>query len=400
MSGTPGQVAHAVTPVSFGDWPGRVVFGAGAVNRLGTEAMSLGARRGLVICGSTVARGPMLAKVEAALGDALAGVFSGVTAHTPVDMVKEAAERVKETEADFLVTVGGGSAIDAGKAIAITLATNGQLAPYAIRYTRGGEMVRPPLPDGLIRHIAVPTTAGSASDVMPTAGCRDPVSRRKLLFWDRALVPQLTILDPEMAIYSDAKLTAATGMTAVARCIESLYSGKRQPLSTGLALHALRLLSAALPRAVVSPNDVAARADCQIGTLMSGVAAINAMVSLVHAIGHVIGGRYALQHGIAHAILLVPAMRLLMPIVREQEDLVVHAIAGERSGGSCRNPSAADAMAEFVSRLPLPQRLRDVGVRNDELADIARSTLSDYMIANSPKPVSEQEVLVLLQEAW
>jgi alcohol dehydrogenase class IV len=389
-----------VTPVSFGDWPGRVVFGAGAVNRLGTEAMSLGARRGLVICGSTVARGPMLAKITAALGDALAGVFSGVTAHTPVDMVKEAAERVKETEADFLLTVGGGSAIDAGKAIAITLATNGELAPYAIRYTRGGEMVRPPLPDGLIRHIAVPTTAGSASDVMPTAGCRDPVSRRKLLFWDRGLVPQLTILDPEMAIYSDAKLTAATGMTSVARCIEALYSGKRQPLSTGLALHGLRLLSAALPRAVLSPNDVAARADCQIGTLMSGVAAINAMVSLVHAIGHVIGGRYALQHGIAHAILLVPAMRLLIPIVREQEDLVVHAIAGERSGGRCRNPSAADAMAEFVSRLPLPQHLRDVGVRNDELADIARSTLSDYMIANSPKPVSEQEVLALLQQAW
>jgi len=79
---------------------------------------------------------------------------------------------------------------------------------------------------------------------------------------------------------------------------------------------------------------------------------------------------------------------------------VVHAIAGERSGSSCRNPSAADAMAEFVSRLPLPQHLRDVGVRNDELADIARSTLSDYMIANSPKPVSEQEVLALLQQAW
>jgi alcohol dehydrogenase class IV len=140
--------AHTVTPVSFGDWPGRVVFGAGAVNRLGTEAMSLGARRGLVVCGSTVTRGPMLAKITAALGDALAGVFSGVTAHTPVHMVKEPAGRVKQTEPDFLVTVGGGSAIDAGKAIAITLATNGELAPYAIRYTRGGEMVRPPLPDG------------------------------------------------------------------------------------------------------------------------------------------------------------------------------------------------------------------------------------------------------------
>ncbi len=394
-----GTDAHAVPLVSFGDWPRRVVFGPGAVDRLGTEATGLGARRGLVICGSTVARGPMLTKVASALGDRLAGVFNEVTAHTPVDMVKRAAERVVETKADFLVTVGGGSAIDAGKAIAITLATRGELAPYAIRYTPGGEMVRSPLPDGLIRHIAVPTTTGSASEVMPTAGCRDPVSRSKLLFWDHRLVPQRTILDPEMAIYSDARLTAASGMTAVARCIESLYSGKRQPLSTGLALHALRLLRAALPRAVAVPGDIAARADCQIATLMSGVAAINAMVSLVHAIGHVVGGRYALEHGIAHAILLVPAMRILMPTVGEEE-LVVEAMMGARSAGSQQRPSAADAMAELINALPLPRRLRDVGVRKDELAEIARSSLSDYMMSNLPRPVAEQEVLVLLREAW
>jgi alcohol dehydrogenase class IV len=342
----------------------------------------------------------MLAKVTSALGDALAGVFSEVAAHTPVEMVKRAAAQVIDTNADLLVTVGGGSAIDAGKAIAITLATRGELAPYAIRYTPGGEMVRPPLPDGLIPHIAVPTTTGSASDVMPTAGCRDPVSRKKLLFWDHRLVPQVTILDPEMAIYSDARLTAASGMTAVARCVESLYSGKHQPLSTGLALHALRLLRAALPRALASPGDIAARADCQIATLMSGIAAINAMVSLVHAIGHVIGGRYALQHGIAHAILLMPAMRLLMPALAEEEKLVLEAL-GATSGVSSQQPtSAADAMAAFVNTLPLPRRLRDVGVRNDELAEIARSTLSDYMMSNLPRPVSEQEVLGLLQGAW
>lgn len=387
-------------PVAFGDWPGRVLFGPGVVARLAGEAKRLGVSRGLVICGATVARGPMLAKVAAGLGDTLAGVFSEVTAHTPLDGVKRAAARVVEAKADFLVTVGGGSAIDAGKAIAIALATRGELAPHAIRYTPGGEMVRSPLPARLIPHIAVPTTAGSASDVMPTAGCRDPVSRRKLLFWDHRLVPQLTILDPEMAIYGDAGLTAASGMTVVARCIESLYSGRRQPLSTGLALHALRLLRAGLPRAVAVPNDITARADCQIATLMSGIAAINAMVSLVHAIGHVIGGRHALQHGIAHAILLVPAMRLLMPTLGEEEELVVDAMTGGRSPGSQRQASAADAMAGFIDGLPLPKRLRDVGVRNDELAEMARSTLSDYMMSNLPRPLTEQEVLVLLQEAW
>jgi alcohol dehydrogenase class IV len=344
----------------------------------------------------------MLAKVRAGLGDVVADVFSEVTAHTPIEMVERGVERANETKADVLVTVGGGSAIDAGKAIAIILVTKGDLARYAIQYKPGGDMVQTPIPEGLIRHIAVPTTAGSASDIMPTAACRDPHSRRKLLFWDRRLVPQVTILDPEMAVYADARMTAATGITAIARCIESLYSGKRHPLSTGLALHALRLLSVALPRSVAAPNDLEARADCQMGALMSGMAAINAMVSLIHAIGHVVGGRYGLQHGISHAILLASAMRLLMPMLGDQQSLVSDALMGGRSTSASRRSGAvaADLMADLISRLPLPQRLRDVGVGNGELAEIARSTMSDYMMANLPRTLSEQEVLALLQEAW
>jgi alcohol dehydrogenase class IV len=393
---------ETVSAVQFGDWPGRIVFGAGAVERLGEEASKLDARRALVICGATVARGPMLAKVRVGLGDLVAGVFSEVTAHTPIEMVERGVERAIETEADVLVTVGGGSAIDTGKLVAMMLATKGDLARFAIRSKPGGEMVHTPIPEGLIHHIAVPTTAGSASEVMPTAACRDPHSRRKLLFWDRLLVPQVTILDPEMAVYTDARLTAATGMTAIARCIEALYSRKRHPLSTGLALHALRLLCAALPRSVAAPDDLAARADCQMGALMSGVAAINAMVSLVHAIGHVVGGRYAPAHGISHAILLSPAMRLLMPMLGDQQSLVVDALlAGRSASCSPRNgATTADLMADLTARLPLPQRLRDIGVGDGELAEIARSTMSDYMMANLPRTLSEPEVLALLQQAW
>ena len=107
------------------------------------------------------------------------------------------------------------------------LATGGDLARYAIRYAPGGEVERHALPVRTVPHIAVPTTAGSASDVMPTASCRDPATRRKLLFWDDDLTPAVTVLDPEMAVYTPAPLTAATGMTAVARAVEAIYSGRR-----------------------------------------------------------------------------------------------------------------------------------------------------------------------------
>jgi alcohol dehydrogenase class IV len=383
-----------VIPVEFGDWPGRIVYGTGAVGRLKDEVFRLGARRALVVCGSTAAHGPLLAKVQAGLGPVLAGTFTEVAAHTPVDMVERGVARVHELNADVLVSLGGGSAIDAAKAIAIMLATGGDLLPYAIHYEPGGEMIRKDVPDNVIPHIAVPTTAGSASDVMPTAGCRDPQSRKKLLFWDHKLVPQVTVLDPEMAIYADAKLTAATGMTAVARCIEALYSRHRHPISTGLSLHALRLMMQALPRSIAAPDDLEARAACQMGAVMSGMAAINAMVSVVHAVGHVVGGRYAVQHGLSHAILLAPAMRCLLPVIGDQQRLVLHAL------GHAPPKDAADVMADFVGHLPLPYRLRELGVREDELAEMARLTTSDYMMANLPRPMPEAEVLALLREAW
>lgn len=389
-------------PVDFGDWPGRIIFGVGAVDRLGEIVSRVGGSRVMVVCGSTVARTDLLSKVKAGLGDKLAAVFAEATPHTPIEMVKRGLDSYRNSHADVLVTVGGGSTIDAGKAIAIMLATGGDLARYAIRYAPGGEVERHPLPARVVPHIAVPTTAGSASDVMPTAGCRDPESRRKLLFWDDDLTPAATVLDPEMAVYAPPLLTAASGMTAMARAVESLYSKRRHPISTGLALHAVRLLRGGLPRSVVALRDLEARAACMMAATMSGMAAINAMASVVHAIGHVVGGRHALQHGISHAVLLASAMRELLPSIGAEQTLLLEALGGtsvrgnaDRDGGE-----AADIIAAFVGNLPLPQRLRDVGVAEAELPEIAHQAMADYMMANLPRPMSETAVLALLRSAW
>ena len=388
-------------PVDFGDWPGRIVFGRGAVSRLAEVVGRVGGSRALVICGSTVARTDMLDKVKAGLGDKLGAVFAEVKSHTPIEMVERGVATYRDSNSDVLVTVGGGSAIDAGKAIQIMLATGGDLTRYAIRYAPGGAMEKHALPNRTVPHIAVPTTAGSASDVMPTAAARDPQSRRKLLFWDDDLTPSATVLDPEMAVHTPAALTAATGMTAMARAVETLYSGYRHPISTGLALHAVRLLRDALPRSVVAPDDLDARAACQMACTMSGMAAINAMVSVVHAIGHIVGGRHGLQHGISHAILLAPGMRRLLPVIGETQSLLLEALGGTRSGSADRDGAeCADRIATYVSALPLPQRLRDVGVTETELSEIAHLTMSDYMMANLPRPMTEDEVLALLRSVW
>jgi alcohol dehydrogenase class IV len=131
------------------------------------------------------------------------------------------------------------------------------------------------------------------------------------------------------------------------------------------------------------------------------MAAINAMVSVVHAIGHVVGGRHGLQHGVSHAILLAPAMRLLLPVIGGDQSLLLDALGGTRRGSAeADGAEAAKLMSTFVSRLPLRQRLCELGTTEGELAEIARLTMSDYMMANLPRPMAEAEVLALLRSAW
>ena len=377
------------------DWPNRLCYGVGAVDRLPHIASELGVQRALVVCGKTVAGGPILTRVRRALGSICAGVFEDVESHTPLPCVVRGTDAVKQLGADVVISVGGGSTIDAAKGIAIMCASGGDLERYAIR----GALEHEPLGSNGIVHIAIPTTAGSSSEVMPTAGILDPSTHKKLLFWDHHLVPQVVILDPEMAIHAGPELTAATGMTAVARCIESLYSRDRNPIATGMALHGARLLRRSLQRSVSHPTDLDARADCQFGCLMSGVAGINAMVSLVHAIGHVVGGRLGLQHGISHAILLAPVMRTLLPAIGEDQFFVLEAMGGQANGQTAdeAGAAAADAMTELVASLPLPQRLQDVGVEAADLDDIATVTMDDYMMGFLPRPVTRDEVLAVLK---
>ncbi len=376
------------------DWPKRVCFGPGSVKELPRLLEEIRASRAAVVCGRSVASGPILLSVKAALGAQYAGVYDAVPAHAPYTSVQEAAAKLKELAADCVVSVGGGSAIDAGKGVVLVAATGGEFAPYTIDYGAKGSMERAPIPPSPIKHIAVPTTAGSASDVMPTAAIRDPGAGRKMLFWDERIVPEATVLDPELAIYAGPELTAATGMAAMARAIECLYSKHRHPISVGLALHAARLLRTALPRSVEAPMDLAARADCLMACLMSGTAAINAMVSVVHAIGHVVGGKYGLQHGISHGMLLAPALSLLLPAIGGEARYVLEALGASPDGSP---EDAVNAVEALLRRLPVPQRFGEVGVKDADLPDIAAATMNDYMMANVPTELTARDVEILLR---
>jgi alcohol dehydrogenase class IV len=323
-------------------------------------------------------------------------VFTEIEMHAPLPVLERGALAARNAGADCIVSVGGGSAIDSGKGIALIDTVGPEYRSFAL--TAGSSNKCPEL---RLAHVAVPTTTGSGSEVAPTCGLRDPQTARKVIFRDSRLIPSAAILDPQLAMETPAVLTAASGMTAVARCIESLYSGRRNPIHGGIALYALRMLIASLPRSIEVPHDVAARSRCLTAASMSAIAA-NANVSAVHAIGHILGGRYGLQHGIAHAILLPPTMRLMLPTTGAVQIAVLEAL-GRSSSGIGEDEAglrAADILAEFVAALPLSARLRDVGVPEADIPALAEHASHDPIMMASAGLISADKIASLLRSVW
>ena len=251
-------------------------------------------------------------------------------------------------------------------------------------------------------HIAIPTTAGSSSEIMPWTGVRDPEQGIKRLFCDDALIPKVAVLDPELAAPTGPELTATSGATALARAVEALYSADRQPLADAYALQALRLLVEPLPRAIADGADLEARSSTLVGSLISGIAAQNAMVSVVHAVGHAVGGRYALQHGIAHAILLPRAAARCLPAIGERQYDLLAALGG-RAGGATPDEAGEESvrlLADLVGGLPIPRRLREAGVPESDLPTLAALVQSEPMLRTAPVELGEPDLLELLVDAW
>jgi alcohol dehydrogenase class IV len=387
-----------IRPFEIEWWPNRVAFEVGAADRIRDVVKQLGRHRALIVCGRSVAAGAGFSRIYKALGDACAGAFSEIEMHSPLPALERGVRLAKETGADCIISIGGGSAIDSAKGIALIDTLGPAYRQFAMHT---GDVQRSALPDLRLAHIAVPTTTGSGSEVAPTCGLRDPAVGHKIIFRDLKIVPSVAVLDPQMAVETPAVLTAASGMTAVARCVEALYSGRRNPFHSALALQALRMLSAALLRSVEAPTDLEARANCLVAASMSAIAA-NANVAAVHAIGHIIGGRYGSQHGFAHSILLAPTMGLFLPSIGAMQLQVLEALGPPpaRISADEAGRKAAAIVADIVAGLPLPGRLRDLGVPEEDLPALAERASHDPIMAAAATPVTEETLYGLLQSAW
>ena len=350
----------AASGFTYDALPGRVVFGAGTSRSgLAAEIHRLGAARLLVIAAE-----PERALAEdlvRPLGDLVAGWFSEVRAHVPVEVAESARAAAREVGADALLSIGGGSTTGTAKAIALE-----QGLPI----------------------VAIPTTY-AGSEMTPVWGMTE--ARRKTTGRSAAVLPKVVIYDPELTVSLPASITGPSAMNAVAHCVEAFYAPGTSPIPVLMAEEAIRAIARGAPRAVADPADPAGRADTLYGAYLAGAAFAVAGSALHHKIAHVLGGAYDLPHADLHTVLLPQVVAFLEP---ELPDAMARVAAALSSDGS-----AALALYELAERLDAPLALADIGLDGDDLPEAAELVL-EGVAAVAPRPADLASVRELLDNAY
>jgi alcohol dehydrogenase class IV len=376
----------------------RIVSGPGSIEKLSEEIERLGGTRALLVISPSVAKTFLHDRIKSALGTKCAEIFAEVKPHSPTESIGKAVDRARDSRIDVLVSVGGGSAIDTAKGVAALLAEGGSLPPLGVRFTPPNKKEIPPMPAPKLPHIAIPTTL-SGGEYSYSAGVSE--GGKKYILADPKLAPRVVLLDPEAAATAPKRLLAASGMNALAHCVEAVYSTETQPLTDAYCLRAIGLIVRYLPRAVENSRDLDALSYVQVAACLSGMGVYSAWTGIHHAIVHVIGGRYKAPHAEIHALMLPYAMRWNLNATVE-----AYARMAREIGIAGADPYAlAAAVPEHVfamnQRMGLPLRLRELGVPQEGLGQLARDALGDYSIHTNPKPVTvAEQVLEVLEQAW
>ena len=376
-----------------------VVYGQPFAAALAEQVEAAGAHSVFLLASGTIARETgMIGDIGRALGNRLAGVFAQIGAHTPRNDVVAAAGAARAAGADLIATLGGGSVTDAAKMVAFCLGNDiddpARLADYRVRVAADGAVARAAAKPPSLRTVAIPTTL-SAGEYTASAGCTDTARGVKESFAHPLMMPKNVLLDPRATLHTPEWLFLSTGIRAVDHAVEDICSPECQPISEGASYHALKLLGRGLAGVKADPLDLDARLDCQLGAWLSMVGSQTGVPKgASHGIGHVLGGTAQVPHGYTSCVMLPPVLRFNAAVNADRQALVSEALG--RPG-----VPAADAVAALIAGLGLPQRLRDVGVKPEQLDRIAELSMHDRWVHTNPRTIDGPAVVrELLDEAW
>jgi alcohol dehydrogenase len=388
MLPVPAELSLGTAPVAH--------FGAGSVARLPEIVAAAGGDSALVVTDAALTATGIIGAVTDVLsaGGLQVAVFTGVHANPTTADIAAGAQAARPLLAGrpVVVAVGGGSPIDAAKGIALA-AVNPQRG-RELDYR--GDFAVPALP-----LVAVPTTAGTGAETNAFGVVTDTGRHRKFYVGHASTRPAAAILDPDLTVGLPAGPTAATGMDALTHALESYLSVRANPWSAGLALQVIRMVSESLPRAVADGGDREARAQMLLAAHMAGLAMASTGLGACHAIGHALGGRFDIAHGVALTMVLPGVLSFSLPACADRLADVAFALgAGDTASDAGANAAAAvTAVAGLARSVGLVGALADFGIGSADFGQIAADALDDEVIANAPVQPAAPDVEAILAGA-
>jgi len=372
-----------------------VVFGAGRLQSLDRELHRLGEGRLLIVTDQGVVGAGLLAALTAVLERAGReyAVFADVEPNPSVETVQRGEALLREAGCSALLAIRGGSAIDAAKAIGI-LARN---EPPLQRYEGANKFPNAPLPV-----IAIPTTAGTGSEVTMSAVITDRARRYKMSIRGTAVAPRLALLDPRLLSSLPAGVAAATGMDALTHAVEAHVSLWAAPPAQALALHAIAMIAGHLRPFVANRGHAAAAGSMLVASTLAGAAFAHARVGVVHAMAHPLGGRYDVPHGVANAIVLPYAMEYNLIACPERFAQISRALGEQIDGLTTLEAArcAVDAVRRLAVDIGIPLTLRATAAREDGIADMAGDAMEGGLALTNPRTVTFDDVSALYKRAF
>lgn len=368
-----------------------IIFGKNSIRQVGDACLRLGAKKVFIVSDEGVAKAGWLEKVmdickESQLPFA---TFIDITTDPKDTEVVNGCRAYIDHECDAIIGVGGGSALDMAKAIAILATNGGKISDY-----RGIDKIGKPLPP----MIMIMTTAGSGSEVSQFSIIVDSDRKKKITIISKTLVPDIAIIDPYTLVTKDSSLTAATGMDVLTHAIEAYVSIAATPLTDVQAKNALSLVSTYLRPSVASKTNEEAKEAMAMASLQAGLAFSNAILGAAHAISHAIGGKFFLPHGEINAILLPYVMEFNFIAAPKRFTEMAELMGIDTRGLTQRE--AGNSAIQFVKELSLdigiPKRLRDIGITED-IDFISQAALEDACMITNPRDMNLEQVKSLLK---
>jgi maleylacetate reductase len=357
----------------------QLLFGAGRVRDVTGLLRTLGIRRVLLVTTQGRNASDDGGRVRSALGNALASTFADVESHVPVPLVQKAVQQARRDGVDAVVSFGGGSCADLGKAVCYF--TEQEAGTPGASYAD-----RPALP-----HITI-TTTYSGAELTGFFGMTDPAARQKTGAGGPTITPIAAIYDPELTLSTPPRVSAETGMNALAHCVEVVYSPHRTPEAEAIGLAGARRIVNALPLVVDDPDDIDVRASMLEGSALAGRCLQNGTMGVHHGLSQLVGGRTGIPHGLANAVILPHALRFNADVAPDEVRRLGEAI------GSPDDPSGA--IASLVERLGLPTQLADCGVTLEDLDVVSRLSQGNRNVQLNIRPVSEDDARSILAAAY